>query len=418
MARIIDMTKGKPTKLLISFALPILIGNLFQQIYSLADRIIVGQYVGSTAFSAIGAKDEKNTAKAIVNGLYTTIAITIVTTIIALFLTNPMLRLLNTPSQLMEDAEVYMKIYLSGLIAISFYYAPFSVLRALGDAKTPLIFLLICSVLNIVLDLIFVVPLGMGVKGAAIATVLAQVFSAGMCLFYSIKKVPQFKTAMKYMKPDFEITKQVLKVGIPSGIQYSLIYISSIVLQRVVNGYGETVIGAFTATTQVEMLLEQIFAALATAMLIYTGQNIGAGKIDRIKMGLISAIKICVGTSLGITILMWCFGKIFMSMFVSDAEIIAMAATGIRITSLFFVAFGTTQIFCYILNGTGDAVFSMINGGVEIIARVSFAIALTTIPFIGVRGIWLTTGFTWISTAIIAILRYASGVWKSKSVIR
>lgn len=207
MEKTIDMTQGKPWKLLLRFSLPILIGYLFQQVYTLADRVIVGQFVGADAFSAVGsttaitsmfmsmcmgasngagvvvaqyhgAGDKKSTAAAIANGVYINLVVTAVMTVIALLTTRPILRLLNTPDSLMEDAASYMLIYMGGLIAVTAYYVPFSILQALGDSKTPLIFLIFCSVLNIVLDIVFVVPLGMGVNGAAIATVLAQLIAA------------------------------------------------------------------------------------------------------------------------------------------------------------------------------------------------------------------------------------------------
>lgn len=212
----VDMTKGSPIKLLLQFSIPILIGNLFQQAYTLADRIIVGRFVGDTAFSAIGAtnamsmaflsmcmgaaigtgvvvsqyygaKDEKGTAASIANGSYTCLLISVVMTLIALVTTKPILLLLKTPESLMPDALTYMYIFMGGLIAVSAYFTPFSILRALGDSKTPLIFLVLCSLLNIGLDLLFVVVLKTGVAGAAIATVLSEAIAAILCIIYFYK---------------------------------------------------------------------------------------------------------------------------------------------------------------------------------------------------------------------------------------
>lgn len=319
--RTVDMTKGSPIKLLIQFSIPLLIGNLFQQAYTLADRIIVGRFVGDKAFSAIGAtnalsmmfmsmcmgaaigtgvvvsqhfgaKDEKGTASSIANGSYTCILIAIVMTVIALLTTKPILVLLNTPQSIFSDAMTYMYIFMGGLIAVAAYYTPFSILRALGDSKTPLVFLIMCSLLNIVLDLILVVVFNMGVAGAAIATVLSEAIAAILCIIYAIKKVPQFQQAITYRKINQTLILKTMRVGIPTGLQYALIYVSSIILQRIVNGFGESVIGAFTATTQIELLVQQIFAALGAAIVTYTGQNMGAGKHDRISLGVIGAMKI------------------------------------------------------------------------------------------------------------------------------
>lgn len=385
MAKTIDMTQGKPSKLLLQFAFPVLVGNLFQQLYTLVDRVIVGQFVGANAFSAVGstnalsmmfmsmcmgtaigagvvvsqyfgAKDQKNTAKAIANGAYVNVIVA-------------------------------------------------------------LIFLAFCSILNIILDIIFVVPLGMGVEGAAIATVMAQAIAAVLCMIYAFKKVPQFHDAVHYLKPDSVMIRHTLKIGIPTGFQYSLMHISSIALQRVVNGFGESVIGAFTSTTQIELLVQQIYAALGTAMVTYTGQNIGAGKTDRVKQGMHSAMQISGIVSVILLAVFWLGGSLIMSIFVPDQDIISLASSGIRITSLFFMALGVVQVLRYLLNGAGDSVYALVNGIVEIIARIGFAFLLTAIPFIGMWGIWLTTGLTWLVTAVFAFWRYKGGAWMSKSLV-
>ena len=442
----VDMTKGSPVKLLLQFSIPILLGNLFQQIYTLADRIIVGRFVGDTAFSAIGAtnalsmmfmsmcmgaaigtgvvvsqyfgaKEEKGTAASIANGSYTCVLIAIMMTLLALVTTKPILLMLHTPQSILPNALTYMYIYMGGLLAVAVYFTSFSILRALGDSKTPLIFLIVCSLLNIVLDLLFVVVFKTGVAGAAAATVLSEAIAAVLCIIYAFKKVPQFSQAYKYRKFDKELIKKTMKVGIPTGFQYALIYVSSIILQRIVNGFGESVIGAFTATTQIELLVQQIFTALGSAIVTYTGQNMGAGKEDRISLGVIAAMKISAVVSAVLLIVFWIFGHPIMSIFVTNEEIISIAASGIRITSLFLIALGGVQILRYMLNGAGDSMYALINGVVEVIARVAFAVGLTAIPFIGMWGIWLTTGLTWAVTAIFALFRYKHGVWKEKKLV-
>ena len=442
----VDMTKGSPVKLLLQFSIPILLGNLFQQIYTLADRIIVGRFVGDKAFSAIGAtnalsmmfmsmcmgaaigtgvvvsqyfgaKDEKGTAASIANGSYTCILIAFVMTILALVTTKPILLLLNTPQSILPDALTYMYIYMGGLIAVSAYFTSFSILRALGDSKTPLIFLIVCSLLNIVLDLLFVVVFKTGVAGAAAATVLSEAIAAVLCIVYAFKKVPQFGQAFKYRKPDRELIRKTMQIGIPTGLQYALIYVSSIILQRIVNGFGESVIGAFTATTQIELLVQQIFAALGSAIVTYTGQNMGAGKEDRISLGVVAAMKISAVVLVVLLIVFWVFGHPIMSIFVTNEEIISIAAAGIRITSLFLIALGGVQILRYMLNGAGDSMYALMNGVVEVIARVALAVGLTAIPFIGMWGIWLTTGLTWTVTAVFALFRYKHGAWKEKKLV-
>lgn len=444
MEKAIDMTQGKTWKLLLRFSLPILIGYLFQQVYTLADRVIVGQFVGADAFSAVGsttaitsmfmsmcmgasngagivvaqyhgAGDKKNTTAAIANGVYINLAVTAVMTVIALLTTRPILRLLNTPDSLMEDAASYMLIYMGGLIAVTAYYVPFSILQALGDSKTPLIFLIFCSALNIVLDIIFVVPLGMGVNGAAIATVLAQLIAAACCITYTFRKVPVVRAAVKNARPNKGLMVKTVKVSLPAGFQYSLVYLSSIVLQRVVNGFGSDVIGAFTATTQMEILVEQVYTSLGAAMMTYTGQNIGAGKVKRVSEGLQAALVVSTIVSVAVAVVFWSFGRPIMGIFVNNDTMISIAATGIRITSSFFIALGAVQILRFLLSGAGDAGFTLINGIVEIVVRITLVFLLTGEAVLGKWGIWFTTGFTWLATALFALWRYKGGKWKSKS---
>lgn len=241
--------------------------------------------------------------------------------------------------------------------------------------------------------------------------------AAVLCIIYAFRKIPQFREAFKFRKINRSLIMKTLKVGIPTGLQYSLIYVSSIVLQRIVNGFGESVIGAFTATTQIELLVQQIFAALGAAIVTYTGQNMGAKKHDRISLGVVAAMKISVAVSIVLLVLFWLFGYPIMSIFVTNTEIISIAAVGIRITSLFLITLGGVQILRYMLNGAGDSIYALMNGIVEVIVRVIFAVTLTAIPFIGMCGIWLTTGLTWVVTAMFALFRYKHGAWKEKTLV-
>lgn len=445
MSRQTNMTTGNPTKLLLSFAIPLMLGTIFQQSFIIVDRIIVGHLIGANAFASVGAtgsismvftslclgiaigsgivvsqfygaNDESGTAFAIRNGTMISILSTLVISAFALLITKPILILLNTPVSLLADSVNYMSISMGGLIIVIVYYIPFSVLRSLGDAKTPIIFLAVCSVLNIVFDLVFVLFFHTGVEGTAIASLLAQGIAGILCFVYAVKKYSYFEKAIKEAKFDKTIAKQILKVCLPMGFQYSLIYLSSSILQWVINGFGTSVIGAFTATSQIENLIQQPFTALGTAIATYTGQNTGAGKTERIKQGLFSALKICAVYSLILFLTFWGFGRIIMNIFVSDTVIIENAVKGIHITSVFFMALGISQILRYLLNGTGDSFYSMVNGILEIACRLVFVFILTNLSFIGQWGIWWTTALTWLCTAIFALWRFRSGKWKMKGV--
>jgi putative MATE family efflux protein len=444
LSKATDMTLGKPAPLILKLALPVIIANLFQQIYGVVDSAIVGQWVGANAFAAVGATnalinmlmamcwgttiglgvvvaqyfgahDEENTAASIVNGFYVCFVTAVILTVIALVFTRPLLLLLKTPHALMRDAETYMRVIVGGLIAVSLYHAGFSALRAFGDSKTPLYFMIGANVLNVGLDLLFVITFKTGVFGAAVATVLSQLIAAACCIVYAFRTFPYFKKALRRLKPNKRLIGQTLKIALPSGFQYSLVFLSDSALQRIINGFGESVIGAFTATSRIEMLIEQPFAGLGSAIVTYTGQNIGAGKYDRVKQGMRVAAKAAAIYSIVLFAIFWVAGNTVMRIFVDDGAIVTAAAKGIRITSVFFMAMGMCRIFRNLLNGAGDAMYSMANGIVEICGRVGLAIVLTNIPRIGVWGIWGTAGLTWLIACLFALWRYRSGKWMGKS---
>jgi putative MATE family efflux protein len=438
------MTQGNPAPLILKFALPIIIANIFQQIYGVVDNAIVGQWLGANAFSAVGAtnalthtfmafcmgstiglgvvvaqyfgaKDKKNTAAAMVNGFYVCLVVALVMTVIGLILTRPLLLLLNTPDALMRDAETYMRVITGGLITVTAYHTGFTALRAFGNSKTPLYFMIGANILNVGLDLLFIIPLNMGVFGAALATVLSQLTASVCCIAYAFKTFPQFKEALRYLKPRKTLLAKLLKVSLPLGFQQSLIFISTAALQRIINGFGTGVIGAFAATSRIELLVEMPFAGLGSAIVTYTGQNIGAGRETRVKQGMAVVARTSALIAIALLILFWTAGNAIMRIFVDDNAIISSAAAGIRITSLFFMAMGMTRIFRSLLSGAGDSMYSLVNGIIEIGGRIGLALILTRIPQIGVWGIWGTTGLTWLMACMFAFWRYRSGKWAARS---
>jgi putative MATE family efflux protein len=330
--------------------------------------------------------------------------------------------MLNTPPELMAEAATYMRVIVGGLIAVTAYNAGFSALRAFGDSKTPLLFMIGANVLNVGLDLLSVIPLKMGVFGAAFATVLSQLIAAVCCIVYAFRTSPHFGRALRHLRPNRRLIRRTLKIGIPAGFQYSLIFLSGSVMQWVINGFGTGVIGAFAATSRIEMLVEQPFSGLGNAIVTYTGQNIGAGNVERVKQGMRAATRVAAVLSLVLIAVFWVAGHGVMGMFVDSGDIISgdivsLATTGIRITSVFFFAMGMSRIFRELLNGAGDSLYSMVNGAVEIVVRVGLAILLTHFAFIGVWGLWATTGLTWLIAMCFAFWRYKSGAWMSKSIV-
>ena len=446
MSKTYDMTEGSPAKHLSVFAVPMLIGNLFQQFYNLADSAIVGKFVSSDALGSIGAtgsltfllfslciglasgagiivsqyfgaKEYENVKKTISNSTYVLMLCTIIMTIIGFVTARPILVLLDTPESMLEDAVIYMQTVCIGSIAIAGYNGVSSILRALGDSKTPLVFLVAACAINIALDFLFVVGFKTGVFGAALATVIAQALAAAGCFYYAWKKIDLCRLQKKHLKIDKRLWGKCIKIGVPMAFQSSMISISCLALQRIVNGFGNDVVTAFTISGRVEQLVQQPFNSLGVALATFTGQNIGAGRIDRVKKGFRSAMVMNAVFSLLMLGVMYLFGEYIVRIFVNESNVIGLGSSALRITSCFFFFLGTIYIARSVLNGAGDTIFAMLNGFVEVIGRVGFALPLTGIPAVGKWGVWLTTGLTWFVTGVLCWLRYVQGKWKDKSIV-
>lgn len=439
----LNMTEGSPTKLLIVFAIPMMIGNIFQQFYNLVDSIIVGQLVGADALAAIGATgsitflffalcngigsgggiitsqyfgsgDTSQVKSCITNVAYIMIVFPLIVGITALFLNKPLLRLLQTPEEIFHDAYIYIQINVIGLLFVSIYNYISSMLRALGDSKTPLYFLIFSCILNTILDLIFVGLLHMSVAGAGYATVIAQFISGALCIVYAIKKNPYFHLE----KADFAINREIIikavRIGVPLSLQFSLIAISCMALQRVVNSFGAVAVAASTAISRIEQVIHQPYQTLSAALSTFTGQNYGAKKNQRIIIGYRKSLLLMVIFSLIMLPIMQFFGAWITGLFVKDADVIAMGARALQISSYFYVFLGLIYVVRGVLNGVGDAFFALLNGIVEVIGRFVFPIALVQIPLLGVWGIWWAVGAVWFLSGFTAWLRY---LWVKKHTI-
>ena len=429
------MTEGNPVSLILLFSVPMLIGNLFQQVYNLVDSVIVGQYVGADALAAIGAttsvtflffalcngigtgggiitsqhfgrKDESAVKSCIVNTGYIMIAFPLVVGTVAFFLTEPVLTLLDTPAEIMADAVGYMKIMCVGIVFVSLYNYASSMLRALGDSKTPLFFLIFSCLLNTGLDFLFVCGLNMSVRGAGIATVISQFVSGITCLAYAMMKNPYFKFSKEDLKFNQNITLSVMKLGIPLSLQFSLIAISCMALQKVVNSFGKTTMAAFAATSRIEQIIHQPYQTLGAALSTFTGQNYGAKKMDRVREGYRKSVMIMIIFSLIMFPVMQIASEGIVSLFVDERPVIVMGAKALRITSIFYMMLGMIYVVRGVLNGLGDSVFALLNGIVEVIGRFVVPVYLVTIPFIGMWGIWWSVGIVWSMAGITAVMRY------------
>ena len=396
-----DMTKGTPWKLLLQFAVPLFIGNIFQQLYNMVDSIIVGNFVGPNALGAIGttnslnflffslvaglsvgigiivaqffgSNNEEKVKDTIGNAIWIVLISSVIMACIGFFVAKPVLVLLRTDKVILGDATAYLKVTSIGICCTGLYNGVSSILRALGDSKTPLIFLIFASLVNVVLDLWFVLGLGWGVVGAGVATAFSQFLSAVTCIFYAYKSNTYFRLKKKNLKLNSYIVEKSLRLGIPVALQNSLIAFSLIVLQAIVNGYGATFTTAFTVISRIETLVQQPFMSLGAAVSTYTGQNLGAGKTDRVVKGFNSSNVMNVIFSAVVLVLFWTFTSPIVSIFGKDAEVLRIASDGLRITSCFYVFLGLIYTTRNVLNGAGDAMFSLFTGIVECIGRVGF----------------------------------------------
>ena len=436
-SNILDMTEGKPVSLLVRFSIPMLIGNIFQQLYNLADSVIVGRLVGAGALAAIGAsasvtflffalcngigngggiitsqhfgkKDEAMVKKCITNTAYIMLVYPAIIGAIAYCLSKPILTLLKTPADIMPDSLAYIRIMCIGIVFVSIYNFISSMLRALGDSKTPLYFLIFSCILNVGLDFLFVYYMKMSVRGAGIATAISQFLSGIGCIAYAIRKNPYFKLKAEDFKIDRDLMRSIIRLGVPISLQFSMIAISCMALQRVVNAYGAIAVAAFTATSRIEQIIHQPYQTLGAAMSTYTGQNFGAKQNRRIVEGYSKALIMMAVFSLAMLVVMQLWGGAFVGLFVTDADVIAMGGAAVRITSLFYAALGLIYVVRGVLNGLGDAFFALLNGIVEVIGRFTVPFILTAIPAIGVWGIWWSVGAVWTLSGFTAWLRYLS----------
>ena len=435
-----DLTKGKTLPLILEFALPIAIGNLFQIFYSLADTRIVGQYLGETALAAVGAtsslnnmiigflmgmtngfaiivsryygaKDEKNIRKSVAATFVLGIVMAIVLTFFSVVFLRQILGALNTPSELMEDAYSYFKIILLGMIAAMLYNVCAGLFRAIGDSITPLVFLITSSFMNIGLDLLFVSRLNFGVEGAAAATVLSQIISFAACLIYMIKKYTILHFGMAELRLEKDMVKAMFGIGCSMGFMNSLINLGSVALQGAINSLKDAnYIVAHTAARKITEIFMLPFTVFGSTMATFSGQNLGANKPDRIKKGLRQTIVITW---------IWCAGVVVVSYTVVPYMVQMITATKVQMvidtaslylrvnTILYFV----TAVICILRNamqGIGDSITPVISSSLELLCKVLIAFLLT--PYLGYWAIILSEPVSW----VIMVIPLLVGIKKNK----
>lgn len=436
-AHVKDMTQGRPGSLIISFALPLMLGNVFQQLYTVVDTMVVGKALGVSALAAVGAADWLNWMMlGIVQGLTQGFAIlmaqrfgakeeeklrqtvglsavlsvlsALVLMLIGQLAVNPVLQAMNTPEEIHGSAELYLRIMFSGIPVVMAYNLLACILRSLGDGKTPLNAMIVASIINVVLDVVFVLIFHWGIAGAAIATLIAQVFSGLFC-FWKLRQIKMLQMNRSHFKWDGGRAITLFKLGIPMAFQNAIISIGGMLVQTVVNGLGVLYIAGFTATNKLYGILEIAASSYGYAMITYVGQNLGAKKIDRIRKGQRAAIVVAISTSLVIAAFMILFGKQILSMFISGTpeevtQTLRIAYYYLVIMSLFLPVLYVLHVTRSTIQGMGNTVLPMASGFGEFVMRTGAALLLPLLA--GDTGIFYAEILAWIGADIILIPSY------------
>lgn len=431
-----DLTRGNPFRQLLLFSLPILLGNLFQQLYSMVDTVIVGHYLGEHAMAAVGitssvqffilgfvqgtssgfavrtaqafgAGDHRQVKRSIRACMILSIALSVVMTALSVPFLHPLLRFMKTPDELLPDAVLYIQIICGGMFSTIFYNMISSILRALGDSRTPLIFLIVSALLNVVLDIVLIAFFHMGVEGAALATVIAQVVSASLCLWYGLRHCPLLHTGSEKGQVSAAMLKDHLGVGVPMGLQFSVTAIGSMMLQSSFNMFGTDSATAYAVACKVESLAQQPSVALGATMATYAGQNLGARNYGRIRTGSRCAMALGVLYTLLAAFINVGIGEKLMGLFfVGDMtqQVRDYAMEYLWITTMFFLFLVGIHIFRSMLQGLGEKVAPMMGGVVELIARVGVCAVLPGI--MGYTGACLAPCAAWLGAGLLTTIRY------------
>lgn len=449
----IDMTEGTPWKSIVMFSIPLLIGNIAQQLYNTVDSIVVGHYVGDNALAAVGsagplfnmllvlfvgisagvgimvsqyfgAKDREELSYTIGTSLILTVLASLFIMVAVPPITKDLLRLLNTPDSILNDCTAYLVILMYGALGLAFYNILSGILRGMGDSFSALYYLLIATVLNIVLDVLFVAKFNMGVAGVALATAIAQGISSIMCLWKLMHMKEFFDLGRKELKLSKRHMKQIIQLGIPSGLTQAIFSSAMIVVQSLTNSFGEMFIAANVIVMRVDGFAMMPNFSFGMAMTTYAGQNVGAKKMDRVIKGAKQGTLIAVGCSAVITGVILLFGKHLMAVFTKTSELVDMSMYMMSILAVGYIAMAVTQSLSGVMRGAGDTVtpmwISLINTviiRVPLAYGISYATRSPELPYGRSECIQVSLLVTWILGACITSLFYKRGKWKTKGIM-
>ncbi len=441
-----DLTKGKEYKLILMFALPMLLGNVFQQLYNIIDSVIVGNYLGKEALAAVGAsfpiifllmsliigvaigstilisqyygaKQYENIRKAVDTINIVLFVTAIFFGVIGSVFSEEIFVLIKLPADVLPDASSYLRIYFMGLPAFFGFQGISAILRGVGDSKTPLYFLIIATIANILLDLFFVVVLKTGIEGVAYATIIAQ----GGAFITAVIWVGKYNKLLSYriinIKFDKEIFIKSLKIGLPSGFQMLIVSVGMMAIYAIVNKFGTTVIAAYSAALRIDSLAMLPAMMFSNALSTFVGQNIGAKRFDRIKKGFVSTLIMSSALSIMITFLIVFYGEAMMNMFIDDSEVVRIGHEYLVIVSSFYVLFAIMFTSNAVMRGAGDTVIPMF---ITLIAL--WFVRIPAAYFFGIEwdeiGVWWSMPIAWAVGMVLSLIYYSTGKWKLKSVVK
>ncbi len=440
-----DLTKGKEGPLILAFTVPMLIGNVFQQLYNIVDSIVIGRYLGNEALAAVGAsfpliftlialiigvatgttiiiaqyygaRNIEKVQKAIETMYIFIFIASIFLTVIGNLSSDYIFRLIDLPEDVIPQASLYFNVYAFGFIFFFGFQGTSAILRGLGDSKTPLYFLVVATLVNIFLDLLFVVVFGWGIEGVAIATIIAQAGAFVSIIIYLNRyhKIVQFRLFKMHF--DWEIFKKSLQIGLPTGFQQTFVAVGMLALYKVVNIFGTTVIAAYAVAMRIDSFASLPAMNFSAALSSFVGQNIGAGQFERVRHGMVATLRMTGIISLGVTVIAWLFAGQIMQVFTTDAAVIEAGKEYLYIVSAFYILFSTMFVLNGVLRGAGDTLIPMF--------ITLFALWIIRIPasyilsqYFGPKGIWWGIPIAWAIGALFSYIYYKIGKWKKKNVI-
>lgn len=441
-----DLSQGPVARQIFVFALPMLLGNVFQQFYNIVDTIIIGRYIGTDALAAAGAsfpvifvlvslvigittgtniiisqyygaKDYEAVKRAIDTAFVFLFFASLLLTALGLIFIENIWQLIGLPEHLIPDATLYFSVYVGGLIMMFGYNATSAILRGLGDSRTPLYFLIIATMLNIGFDLLFVLVFEWGIAGVAFATVLAQGIAFGMSVIYLNRTHHLIRFTMRGLTFDRDIFRKSLRIGIPTGMQHTFVSLGMLALISIVNRFGTNTIAAYTIAWRIDSFAAMPAMNFGLALTTFVGQNLGANRPDRVRQGLYSTLMMTTSVSLAVTMVAWLFGRHLMGIFTTNQEVIEIGYTYLVIVSSFYVVFSSMFVTQAVMRGAGDTLIPMF---ITLIALWLLRIPASHLLSLryGAEGIWWGIPVAWMFGLIAAYAYYRTGRWKRMTVVK